>query len=633
VTEGDTKVVVRIMNLVDTSHVTVKRLPAEVDLDVDTLLFLELGATRAVVASVVDGAGETLPADEILWKSGNEAVATVSASGTIQSVGQGLTSVSATAGSLVASIRVRVAVGPATVDVTPSELAFTFVGETAQLSAVVADAAGNQLDAIAVSYQAQDPTVATVTAQGLVTAQKLGTTSIVVRGDTARAEVPVVVLQTPAGVVVTPDGVKAVIGGTVSYSAAVTDANDTPIENPPITWSTTDAGIASVDTVGTATAISLGTVGIVALSGAVADTAYLEVLDPVVDSIASEPDSVEVIISQSAQLTADLFDAAGDLIVGATPTWSSDNEAVASVDSDGLVTGVAVGTTWIRATEDAGEDSTFVDVTAGDGAFDIQVRYVGSAPDAATQAAFAAAEARWEQLLLGDLQDGTVTVAAGACGIPHPAVDGPVDDLLIYAEITPLDGEGGLLGQAGPCVIRTESGLAIMGIMQFDEADMAPLAAEGLLNATIIHEMGHVLGFGVGSPWSTTLVGAGTADPYWPGAAAVAQYQANGGAAANAVPVANTGGQGTADAHWREAHMGRELMTGYINTGLNPLSSSSVAAMEDMGYTVNVAAAYPYTVSAALRGASGRTIQLNDAVIRPILALDPSGRIRVIGNR
>jgi hypothetical protein len=229
--------------------------------------------------------------------------------------------------------------------------------------------------------------------------------------------------------------------------------------------------------------------------------------------------------------------------------------------------------------------------------------------------------------------DGAVDVVANACGSDHPAVDETVDDLLIFAEITTIDGSGGVLGQAGPCMVRLASGLAILGTMKFDEADMANLAAGNLLDATIIHEMGHVLGVGSITPWTNTLVDAGTADPYWPGTEAVARYQAAGGTELKAVPVANTGGTGTADAHWREAHMGRELMTGYINTGENPLSAITVGAMQDMGYTVNFNGADSYTVSAALRMGGGAAFQLNDIVLQPIMVLDRSGRIRTIGNR
>ena len=55
------------------------------------------------------------------------------------------------------------------------------------------------------------------------------------------------------------------------------------------------------------------------------------------------------------------------------------------------------------------------------------------------------------------------------------------------------------------------------------------------------------------------------------------QYDLSGGTSTNKVPVANTGGTGTADAHWREADMGRELMTGFINaSSINPLSAITV---------------------------------------------------------
>jgi hypothetical protein len=60
------------------------------------------------------------------------------------------------------------------------------------------------------------------------------------------------------------------------------------------------------------------------------------------------------------------------------------------------------------------------------------------------------------------------------------------------------------------------------------------------------------------------------------------------------VPVANTGGPGTFGGHWREAIFGNELMTGYVDDHRDPLSTLTVAAFDDMGYTVNYSAAEAY---------------------------------------
>ena len=67
-----------------------------------------------------------------------------------------------------------------------------------------------------------------------------------------------------------------------------------------------------------------------------------------------------------------------------------------------------------------------------------------------------------------------------------------------------------------------------------------------------------------------------------------------------AVPVANTGGAGTRDSHWRESVFGNELMTGFLNASSNPLSRLTVAAMEDMGYQVNYNVADAFTLPSAL---------------------------------
>ena len=299
--------------------------------------------------------------------------------------------------------------------------------------------------------------------------------------------------------------------------------------------------------------------------------------------------------------------------------------------STGVVAGVGSGTAWISGTEDNGADSTYVTVTAVS-MFDIEVRYVGAVPSASVQTAFSDAEARWEELLIGDLPAVGVTLTAAECvTVPHPALAETIDDVVIFVEVTAIDGSGGTLALAGPCVVRSVGKLALVGVMQLDEADLADLETDGDLVETIMHEMGHVLGFGVGTPWTTTLVGATGAaggDPYWPGAEAVNQYDLGGGSATNKVPVANTGTVGTVDAHWREADMGRELMTGFINSAaVNPLSAITIGAMEDMGYVVDIGKADTYTVSPTLRISPDRLFRLNELPVPPPIRVDAQGRV------
>ncbi len=164
-----------------------------------------------------------------------------------------------------------------------------------------------------------------------------------------------------------------------------------------------------------------------------------------------------------------------------------------------------------------------------------------------------------------------------------------------------------------PTGIRTGSFLPYSGIMQFDTADLADLEAAGRLVDVITHEMGHVLGFG--TVWTDLglLTGAGTNDPEFIGAGAVTEYNAAFGLNATSVPVENTGGPGTADAHWRESVFHNELMTGWLDPGVNVLSRMTAASMGDLGYQVNVAAAALYLQSDPIGSGrvSGREVILN----------------------
>jgi hypothetical protein len=151
--------------------------------------------------------------------------------------------------------------------------------------------------------------------------------------------------------------------------------------------------------------------------------------------------------------------------------------------------------------------------------------------------------------------------------------------------------------------------------------------------------MGHVLGFG--TIWTypeldlladASLPPTNGTDPHFTGAQALSAFNAVGGSNYNAsakIPVENTGGIGTADAHWRESVFGGELMTGFIEAGDGPLSRVSVASMADLGYTVNFAGAEPYTLAPGLRAfAHRKTVQLKNDILRlPIRVVGEDGQV------
>lgn len=236
--------------------------------------------------------------------------------------------------------------------------------------------------------------------------------------------------------------------------------------------------------------------------------------------------------------------------------------------------------------------------TATPRAFTIDVRFVSS-PTATQRDAFIAAALKWMDVITGDLPDVFVNRSANSCfsGVTHPAVSELVDDVILFAEVSSIDGPGSILGQAGFCNSRSPSGLPSLGHMLFDSDDLPTYEATGRLLPLILHEMGHVLGIGTMWRGRGLLQGDGGSDPIFTGVQAGLAWPQLGLSYGGAiVPVENTGGGGTRDSHWRESILDRELMTGFIEApGIAmPLSVLTAASLIDLGYVVNLSAAEPF---------------------------------------
>jgi hypothetical protein len=84
-----------------------------------------------------------------------------------------------------------------------------------------------------------------------------------------------------------------------------------------------------------------------------------------VDSLVVEPSNVVIQVDSSARLTARVTSQDGQPLPGRAVDWSSLHPAIASVDGDGNVRGVAPGTATIRASSEGAAAEASVTVTSG----------------------------------------------------------------------------------------------------------------------------------------------------------------------------------------------------------------------------------------------------------------------------
>jgi Ca2+-binding RTX toxin-like protein len=264
-----------------------------------------------------------------------------------------------------------------------------------------------------------------------------------------------------------------------------------------------------------------------------------------------------------------------------TSDYSEHESAIAF---DGL-TGETSGTI---SNSGATSSDTAIGMAAANGVFDIVIRYSG---DPTYQAAFTQAAARWSQIITADIADVSVSASLQS----QYNIPATIDDLYIDARIAPIDGPGAVLGQAGPVLVRNGSLLTVYGQMTFDVADVAGMFASGIWTNVILHEMGHVLG--IGTLWDSLHLKNGAGD--YIGAHGLAEYRAlTGNPSATSVPIEHDGGSGTAGAHWDEDTFNTELMTGFAEPPGTPMpiSRMTIGSLQDIGYTVNYAAADSYAL-------------------------------------
>ena len=237
----------------------------------------------------------------------------------------------------------------ASVVVTPDARTFTAINDSARLSAEAKNPAGGTVSGTPFVWASLENSIASVDQTGMVKARGVGAARIVATASGRSDTATITVTQTATRIVLTPeaDTINA-IGDVVAFTAVVTDANNVPLTNPTITWSTTTPAIVSA-VGGNVTSLATGSAVVIATSGTVADT--IAVLSrQIAATLTAAPSPLVLMVGETQQLTATAADSNGVAIPASAITWASGSQGVATVSSTGAVRGESAGGATVTAT-------------------------------------------------------------------------------------------------------------------------------------------------------------------------------------------------------------------------------------------------------------------------------------------
>lgn len=324
---------------------------------------------------LVEGSNQTLTATVeptnatnkgVTWSSDHEAVATVDQHGTViaRNGGKAIITVTTADGSKTATctvnVRVHIGVPVQSVGLNKTELALEVNG-TEKLKATVEPSDATNKN---VTWSSSNPEVATVD-NGVVTAVSVGEAIITVTTEdgskTATCKVTVNAPQTVPVTGVTLDKAELTLekGSTGTLTATVAPQNAT---NNTVTWSSSNPEFVTVAN-GTVTAVSAGTatITVTTADGNHKATCTVTVIPKTVQvSGIQVQGSASVYVGGSTKLTATVTPTNA---TNQKVTWSSNNESVATVGTDGTVTAVSAGTATITVTTEDGQKTAACTVT------------------------------------------------------------------------------------------------------------------------------------------------------------------------------------------------------------------------------------------------------------------------------
>ena len=213
-----------------------------------------------------------------------------------------------------------------------------------------------------VSFESADAGIAAVNANGVVTGVSAGETTITVTtedgGFTGACTINVY-NQAVTGVTIEPSEAELTVGSSTKLTATVLPENAT---NKNVIYSVDDESILSVDQDGNVTGLSLGTATatVTTEDGGFTASAEINVMPVRVTGVSISPKSASIALGCTVQLAASIkpSNAANKNL-----SWSVSDETIISVDGQGTVTGLSLGTATVTVTTEDGGFTASAEIT------------------------------------------------------------------------------------------------------------------------------------------------------------------------------------------------------------------------------------------------------------------------------
>ena len=324
--------------------ITVEQPVTNIDFS-EKIVPLWIGETKGLIVEVTP---TTASNTSVSWASSDDNVATVSSKGIVTAKGKGTCTITCTAADgYGAKTTCEVTVKQQVTEIALSETnASLWVGNT---KTIIATALPTTSSNTAVNWYSSDDNVATVSSEGIVTAKGQGTCTITCTaadGYGTKSTCEVTVKQQVTEITLSETNASLWVGETktITATALPTTASNTSVE-----WSSSDENVASVSSEGVITANGEGSCIIICTASdgyGTKSTCEITIKQQVTEIALSETNA-SLWVGDTKTITAT---ASPTTASNTSVEWSSSDDNVATVSSDGVITAKGEGTCTITCT-------------------------------------------------------------------------------------------------------------------------------------------------------------------------------------------------------------------------------------------------------------------------------------------